>query len=156
DYWLDQRVRARLVVRQLAGVTLLARGWHSWPRAWPGVIRQRGHEALQRHLPAELHGVAGALLLGEGGPMTTDAWQKYARTGVIHVLAISGQHLMVLGWFLWLGFGVLGVRQRPAVLLVAGVLLGYALLTGGRPPALRAAVGACYLAVGVWLLRPIL
>src|SRR5262249_12212791 len=88
-------------------------------------------------------------------PMTSDEWQKYVRTGVIHVLAISGQHLMVLGWFLWLALGALGVRQRPAIVLVAAVLLGYALLTGARPPALRAAVGACYLAGGVLLLRPI-
>src|SRR5262249_9238206 len=51
--------------------------------------------------------------------------------------------------------GLLGVRQRPAVVFVAAVLLGYALLTGGRPPALRAAVGASYLAGGVVLLRPI-
>src|SRR5262249_51348736 len=140
DYWLDQRIRARLVVREGRGVTRLAPGWQSSPRAWPGVIRERGHEAIQRHLPEQLHGVAGALLLGEGAPMTNEAWQKYVRTGVIHVLAISGQHLVVLGWFLWVGLGLLGVRQRPAVVFVAAVLLGYALLTGGRPPALRAAV----------------
>jgi competence protein ComEC len=155
DYWLDQRVRARLVVREVGGITLLARGWYSTPRAWPGVIRQYGHEALQKHLPESVHGVAGALLLGEGAPMTNADWQKYVRTGVVHVLAISGQHLVVLGWFLWLGLGVLGVRQRPAILLVAAVLLGYAVLTGGRPPAMRAAVGACYLAFGVVLRRPI-
>ncbi|MEZ6143817.1 MAG: ComEC family competence protein, partial [Zavarzinella sp.] len=37
--------------------------------------------------------VAIALLLGDGTAMSQDEWQQYIRTGVIHVLAISGQHL---------------------------------------------------------------
>jgi competence protein ComEC len=143
-YCRDQGALAQLVIRQApAGVTRLARGWpNSW-RGWLAAVRGWGHEALQRELSSRTGGVASALLLGEGAPMSNGDWDKYKRTGVIHVLAISGQHLVVLVGFLWFALRRLGVRQRHGALLVALCLLAYALLTGGRPAALRAAVAVC-------------
>src|SRR5262249_11279246 len=107
------------------------------------VIRGWGQRQLQSVLPAEQSGVATALLLGEGSTMTNEDWQKYIRTGVIHVLAISGQHLVVLAVFLWWIVRLFGVRRSRGALLVALFLLGYALLTGGRPPVMRSAVSVC-------------
>ena len=49
-----------------------------------------------------------------------------------------------------------GVRRRRGAWLVALVLLGYALLTGGRPPAMRAAVMVCAACLGLVLRRPVL
>ena len=91
-------------------------------------------------LPVQTSGLAMALLLGEGAPLTPADWGKYALTGVIHILVISGQHLVVLALFLWWSLRRLGVRQRPGALIVALCLLTYALLTGWRPPAARSAV----------------
>ena len=42
-------------------------------------------------LPEEYAGLATALLLGDGAALNRDDWDRYIRTGVIHVLAISGQ-----------------------------------------------------------------
>ncbi len=44
--------------------------------------------------------------------MTTSDWDKYIRTGVIHVLAISGQHLVILGAVLMVFFRLGGVSAR--------------------------------------------
>src|SRR5256885_11048475 len=44
-----------------------------------------------------------------------------------------------------------GVRRRSAAIIVASVLLTYALLTGGRPSAMRAAVIACAFCGGILL-----
>ena len=85
--------------------------------------------------------------------MTPHEWDKYIRTGVVHVLAISGQHLVILAGFLWFALPRLGVRQRHGAWIVAVVVLGYALLTGGRPPALRAAVAVCAVCGGLILRR---
>ena len=83
--------------------------------------------------------------------MRREQWSRYVRTGVIHVLAISGQHLVVVASFLWAAFRFAGLRQARAALAIAAVLLAYALLTGGRPPALRAAVLACAVAAALSL-----
>jgi competence protein ComEC len=155
-HWLNRGVRTMLLVRQGdAAVRALSTGWTWSPSGWLAVLRGWGHRALDEHLPDRTtRAVARALLLDEGSPMTNDDWAKYRRTGVIHVLAISGQHLVVVGLVLWRVLRLLGVRQRRAALLVAGVLMGYALLTGGRPPAFRAGVAACALCGGLMLRRP--
>jgi competence protein ComEC len=150
----DQGIGAVLAVRKTAGgVTRLSRGWPASPRGWLMVVRGWGQNILGELLPARTRGVAMALLLGEGAPMTQDDWDKYLRTGVIHVLAISGQHLVVLAAFFWLLLPRLGVRQWHAAVAVALFLLAYALLTGGRPPALRSAVVVCAACGGLVLRR---
>jgi competence protein ComEC len=153
DYWRSQGVLTQVTVRHsAAGVTRLIRGWPASFRGWLAVGRRWGQDALKQAIPERTSPVAMALLLGEGAPMSADDWAKYVRTGVIHVLAISGQHLVVLAMFLWGLLRLLGVRQRRGAVFVALVLLGYALLTGGRPPALRAAVMVCA-ACGALILR---
>jgi competence protein ComEC len=119
-------------------------------------VRGWANGVLERHLPAGQRNVASALLLGDSAAMTTAEWDVYLRTGVIHVLAISGQHLVVLAGFLWFVSRVLFVRRRTAMLVIALLLLGYALLTGGRPPVMRAAWMVLVYAGGVLLRRPVL
>ncbi len=153
----DRGIRAQLVVRKTAdAVTRLVEGWPRSVRGWLGVIRSWGQGVLQKHLPRETSGVAMALLLGEGSTMTQADWEKYRRTGVIHALAISGWHLEVLAVFLWRVLRTARVRRRHGAVGVALFLLAYALLTGGRPPAMRAAVIACVACGGILLRRPVL
>ncbi|MFO0929511.1 MAG: ComEC/Rec2 family competence protein [Gemmataceae bacterium] len=159
-YWRDRGVRALLQVRHGDdAVVRLERGWAWSPAGWLGVARTRAHRLLDACLAGtgeRTTALARALLLGEGAPMTNDDWAKYVRTGVVHVLAISGQHLVVVAFFLWTALRAVGVRQRRAAVIVAAVLAGYALLTGGRPPALRSAVGSCAVCAGLILRRPVL
>ncbi len=135
-------------------VHLHRRQWHLSAAGWIGVARANAHAALEGSLPDGTSALARALVLGEGAPMQRSEWGKYVRTGVIHVLAISGQHLVIVGLFLWVAFRAVGIRQAHAALLVAGVLLAYALVTGGRPPAMRAAAVACAAGVALALHRP--
>jgi competence protein ComEC len=137
----DQRIRAVVSVQHSSeSVRLLHEGWRRSLAGWLGVVRGWGQRVLAEALPPESAGVATALLLGEGSPLTTEDWQKYQRTGVIHVLAVSGQHLVVLAAFLWFILKVLMIRRSHGALTVALVLLAYALLTGGRPPVMRSVV----------------
>jgi competence protein ComEC len=137
----DERIRAHFVVRKTPhGVVRLSSGWSSSVMGWMAAIRGWGRKMLDANLPPAEAAVADALLLGDGSAMTNDDWQIYIRTGVIHALAISGQHLVVLAAFLWFGLRLAGVRRKRGAWLVGGLLFAYALITGGRPPALRSAV----------------
>jgi competence protein ComEC len=157
SYLRDQRICAHVQVSKTsAGVVRLAEKWPGSLGGWLAVIRGWGQRVLQEALPKEQSGVAMALLLGEGSTMTDADWEKYKRTGVIHVLAISGQHLVVLAAFLWLALRVLHVRRRQGALFVALFLLAYSLLAGGRPPVMRSAVTVCACCGGVLLRRPVL
>jgi competence protein ComEC len=159
---LDQGIRATLSVKDDPsepddGSALVLKRGSEWSfDRLLARMRGFGQRTLTEYLPPERQGVAIALLLGEGAPMTQDDWEKYARTGVIHVLAISGQHLVVLAAFLGFFLRLAGVRLRTIAVTTTLILLFYALLVGGRPPVMRsvAAVGA--ICGGVLLRRPVL
>jgi competence protein ComEC len=154
DHLLDQHIRARLVVLKTAdAIERVHEGWRRSPSGWLAVLRGWGQRTLGESLPHR-GGLAMALLLGDGGTMTSADWEKYIRTGVIHVLAISGQHLVVLAFFLWFIVRLSGVRRRWAALGIAGFLLLYSLLVGGRPPVMRSAATVCVAAGGLLLRRP--
>jgi competence protein ComEC len=144
------RIRAEIHVRKSQeGVVRLGEGWRSSVSGWLAALHGWAQRTLQNALPPDESPVAMALLLGEGSPMTQADWDQYVRTGVIHVLAISGQHLVILGAFAWIVLRAFGLRRRNSALLVGLGLLGYALLTGGRPSAMRAAVMVCTLCVAI-------
>ena len=150
----DQGITATFNVKDAETVTLVRRGWPTSLFGWLAVIRGWGQRMLTRDLGSQ-HEVAAALLLGEGSLMSGEEWDKYQRTGVIHVLAISGQHLVMLAGFLWLTARVFGVRRRQAALAIALLLISYALLTGGRPPVMRAAWVVAVYCGGILLRRPV-
>jgi competence protein ComEC len=153
----DQRVRAIVSVQKTPeGVTRRAEHWPWSLAGWLAAIRGWGQETLEQTIAPEQRGVAVALLLGEGSTMTGEDWEKYIKTGVIHVLAISGQHLVVLAGFLWVVLRLTRVRRRHGACFVALFLLGYALMAGGRPPVLRSAVVVCACCGGLLLSRPTL
>lgn len=128
-------------------------GWLGSPTRWLMILRGHGQSLLAQTLPPSTAPLAMALLLGEGAPLERTAWERYVRTGIVAVLAVSGQHLVILAIFLGFAGRVAGVRIRHSVGVVAMVLLAYALLTGGRAPALRAAIMALTFAAGILLRR---
>jgi competence protein ComEC len=150
----DQRIGALLLVRHTTDAILVPE--HAGPWSFQrGLIAVRGwgQRCLATALPPEQAGLAMALVLGEGSSLTRADWDKYKRTGVVHLLVVSGQHLVILGAFLWFVLRCAGVRRRRSALVVAFALLGYALLTGGRPPQMRAAVMVCAATLGLILGR---
>lgn len=152
----DRRITAVLQVRtSAAAVVRLAELSPASPTAWLGRLRAAGSRALQDLLPAETSGLAAALLLGDTTAPGPDEWEAFVRSGVVHVLAISGLHLGVLAGFLWFVLRVAGVRRRSAAGVVAAVIAGYAVLTGARPSAERAAVMVGVVCAGVVARRPV-
>ena len=60
------------------------------------------------------HGTLMALVTGDGGAVPAQTWERYRRTGAIHLLVVSGLHVSVLALLLY------GLISYP-VRLVTGV-----------------------------------
>ncbi|HEX3148130.1 MAG TPA: ComEC/Rec2 family competence protein [Gemmataceae bacterium] len=151
SYLLDDRIRSEMrIPHSPDSVVRLEPGSWSIGRIL-GKIRGWGQRGIEETLTPNDGKIASALLLGDNAAMSSQEWDRYVRTGVIHVLAISGQHLVVLGAFLWFVLRILRMRRRSAAIMVAAVLLAYALMTGGRPSAIRAAVMACAVCAAILL-----
>lgn len=118
-------------------IRLVARRWPSSLSGWLGRLHAFCKATLDERLTAE-PALAAALLLGDGSGLSRPEWDKFLKSGVVHALAISGQHLVVLAVFLSILRRIAFIRLVPATIGITVILLGYALLTGGRAPAMRA------------------
>ena len=150
----DQGVRATLRLRDANAATRLERASAWSPVAWAARVRGWGVKCLREALPETQSGLAAALLLGENTVLARREWDKYARTGVIHVLVVSGQHLVILAAFLWLCLRPAHVRRRHGVLVVVLFLWTYALVAGLRPSVVRAATTVTAFAGALLVRRP--
>lgn len=79
-----------------------------------------------------------ALVLGER--TDTDDQRAFARTGVAHLLAISGFHLAVLAKLVRLCVRATGDRGRVEPLITICMVLVYVALVPANPPIVRAAI----------------
>lgn len=89
------------------------------------------------------------ILLGERGGIPEDLQETFVQTGTAHILAISGLHVgLVVVIFLTL-FWALRVPRKMRAMFIIAVLIVYALITGGRPPVIRASIMAAAVLSGM-------
>ncbi len=133
-------------------------GWPYTLHRWRGEIR----DAMYAHLgDARLRGVLAALAIGDQDSIAADDWEVFWRTGVGHLMSISGLHITMLAglafalaFFAWVRVPALALRipaRRAAVIVGTLAALAYSLMTGYAVPAQRtfvmlAVVALCVLA----------
>ena len=127
-------------------------------------------EAVRAHFQKTLGnapyvGVLSALAIGDQGSIPAAQWQVFTRTGVNHLMSISGLHITMLSgmafalaYWLWRRSETLTLwlPARKAA-TVAGLLIAiaYALLSGYGVPAQRTVYMLGTVAVAMWLSRNI-
>lgn len=97
-----------------------------------------------------------AVLINERAEMDKDIWEDYSKTGVAHIIAISGMHitLFVAILFFVLSF-ITDVRFNTYKYCVAiGFVWIYIALTGLPPSAVRAGVMFTIIGISIILRRP--
>jgi ComEC/Rec2-related protein len=106
-------------------------------------LRAEGEAPFTRDLSARTGPVASALLFGGRMQMDEEIRDAFTQSGLLHVLAISGMHVAILGLLLW-GVGRLaGLSVRGTSALTIVGVLGYTILTDCNPPVIRATVMVC-------------
>ncbi|HEU5210787.1 MAG TPA: ComEC/Rec2 family competence protein [Longimicrobiales bacterium] len=95
-----------------------------------------------------------ALLLARTETLPRDVRQRFADSGMVHLLAISGSHVvLILGVLLVLGQAVRLPPRAARVAALVGVV-AYVIFLGSPPPAARAAVQLLLFSAGRSLQRP--
>ncbi len=93
-------------------------------------------------------GLPSALLLGDRSNVPDDVRRDFARSGVSHLLAISGLHMTLLfGLLAWL-LRLCRVPRRISAILLCVTAWGYLILLGFPPSATRAVVMLGFVYVG--------
>jgi competence protein ComEC len=112
---------------------------------------------LKTYIPGPLEaGVCEALLIGYKDDLDKNLQLSYSRTGIVHILAISGMHLGLLFFLLdkLLFFLDASKRKRfvKAIILLA-FLWFFSLMTGASGSVIRAAVMFSFIIIGKLLER---
>ncbi len=95
---------------------------------------------LEKSLPEPEAGLATALLLGYRRTISTDDANAFARTGLSHLIAISGSHITIMAAMLaWLA-AYLGWSRRAGARLIFSFLILYPFITGLSASAVRAGI----------------
>lgn len=82
--------------------------------------------------------VIKAMLLGEKGTLRADLKELYQQNGIIHILAISGLHLSVIGMGCYRLFRKVRVPSVVNIILTIGIMYCYGTMTGMGVSMLRA------------------
>lgn len=115
-----------------AGIVPLYEGIRRF-RAWCG-------HGLAEVCSQEDLGVFQAVLLGDKSAMDPGIQQMYRRNGISHLLAVSGQHLSIVGGGIYLLLRKLGLGRGKRGLTAGMLVMCYGVLTGSSGSALRAVV----------------
>ena len=100
-------------------------------------------QSLDHALPQPQASLAQTLLLGRRDSLSDDVRDDFARAGAAHMLAVSGLHLaIVTAVVLAIALALLGRWKYLYVWIALAAVAGYVLLTGMRPPVVRAGIMA--------------
>jgi competence protein ComEC len=135
----------------------------------PGDHVQRARERIRERVFAALPdapyaGVLVALAIGDQRAIPEAQWAVFNKTGITHLVSISGLHVTVFASLAG-ACALVVVRRVPAfttrlparkvaALVGALVAFGYVLLAGAEVPAVRTLLMLVVAAVGLWLGRP--
>ncbi len=140
----EQGVGASASVREAPPPQLIERAAAHPVERW----RQRVRDALDAKVSdARAAGVLAALAVGDQSAIDRDDWDLFRRTGIAHLVSISGLHVTMFAWCAAAVVGRLWRRSVRAMLWVpaptaalwggVAAAAGYALLSGWGVPAQR-------------------
>ncbi|MFZ2523967.1 MAG: DNA internalization-related competence protein ComEC/Rec2 [Candidatus Ferrigenium altingense] len=127
---------------------------------WREAVRDKFDATLG---DAPYAGILSALAIGDQNSISPPQWQIFTRTGVNHLMSISGLHITMLAslafaavYWLWRRSTRLILRlpaRKAAALAALLAALGYALLSGFAVPAQRTVYMVGAVGAALWLNR---
>lgn len=158
--WFANGIRALGVVRERSPHQLLSTHWWQFPYVIDR-LRERIAMRFDTVLTQQPYvGVLKALAIGDQSAIPVAQWQLYQRTGITHLISISGLHVTMLaglmfalvyaGWRRSVRLTMWLPARRVAVLAGALTALVYVLLAGFGVPAQRTLYMLWVVALLLW------
>ncbi len=125
------------------GVFLIASGkaW-TWERpervpasAWPALVSRAMRDSVDRAFPDSAAPLVTALITGDKSGLPDGIYSGLRRTGLAHVIAVSGLHVSFLAGLISI---LLGRRRRLSAAVCIGLLFFFAAVAGNTPSVQRA------------------
>lgn len=121
----------------------------SWYQ-YPFLLRETLAENIDHIFSAESAPIAKAMFLGVKDEIPQEVRDNFSKTGVAHVLAISGLHIAIISYALNFLLKRLRMERKLRFSLNIILLILYATLTGFAPSILRAVLMMIFVLIGRW------
>jgi competence protein ComEC len=102
--------------------------------------RRRAEQGLARALGEDEAALLRGMVLGQDERLDEGVREDFERSGLAHVLAVSGQNVMLLATLVLAAGAVLGLTLRSRLALALALVAFYVPLTGAGPSIQRAGV----------------
>ncbi|MCB5584635.1 ComEC/Rec2 family competence protein, partial [Flavonifractor plautii] len=102
---------------------------------WPAYVSKALKGAVAAAFPEEAAPLVTALLTGDRSGLSDGDYAALRRSGLAHVIAVSGLHVSFLAG---LAAALLGARRRRTAVCTIALLLCFAAVVGNTPSVLRA------------------
>ena len=103
-------------------------------------VRRRAERGLERGLREEDAALLRGMVLGQDERLSDHVRDEFQVSGLAHLLAVSGQNVMLLAILVLFGAGLAGVPLRARLTLALLLVAAYVPLAGGGPSIQRAGV----------------
>ena len=103
-------------------------------------VRARAEEALGEGVEPEQAALARGFVLGQDDSIDPETREAFKRSGLAHLLAVSGQNVMLLAILAGVILAAFGVPLRARLLLTVALIALYVPVAGGGPSIARAGV----------------
>jgi competence protein ComEC len=114
--------------------------------------------ASRAHLRRGLHGqvaeVLQGMVLGDDEGVDEAVIEEFRRSGLLHIMAVSGENVVLLCGMWAFAFSLLGVPRLARTALLLPLVAVYVLLTGASPSIVRAGVAGAVGLLAVMASRP--
>ena len=119
-----------------------------------GGAARASREILFRHTDETTGPLAVALVVGQREFVDHRTRDALLVTGTAHLLSVSGLHLAIVMALAGYVAAISPLPMKGRIAFVLAICIAYTLITGGRPPVLRACLLAGAVMVSLWIKRP--
>lgn len=103
-------------------------------------FKDKLRKAIDRTLLPAQSSILKAVCLGDKSDLSPVLKEKFSRTGVSHIIAISGMHMVIMAEILLFLFLAAGLWRSQTFYLAVAVLTAYILMIGAPASAIRAGI----------------
>ena len=142
DYLARRAVYCQMSVRRPGAAGVIDGGAPNPFQSLAWRVRKAALKAIDGSLPLEKAAVLSGILMGRRTDLPPGLLADFVHTGTVHILASAGLHVGILVFWLEKLFQKLTLPRKVSAVLLVGCLVLYALVCGGRPAVVRAALMA--------------
>lgn len=95
---------------------------------------------IDNYLPGEEGALIKALSFGDKSDINDETDRAFSRSGIKHIIAVSGFHLSVVSTLIFMVLKPLGLRRVPAMIVTEAFLIAFAVMAGLSMSIIRAVI----------------